>query len=234
MRDAKCQFSYWHPHIIKAGVLTARALIYDHGKNVYPGEDNSVLFGAVEMLCDKMKYPCLLRTGQTSGKHYWRKMCFIPNREAVAPHVRELIEFSAMADMLGLDASEWVVREYIPMHSAFTAFQGFPVSTERRIFVRNGKVECSHFYWPEEAFSTEHYFGDLLPDDYRERLAAMAVLSEGADEQLRRLSETVSQSLSGYWSIDWCLSESGLWYCIDMAEGDKSYHWPDCPLKDRP
>ena len=44
-----------------------------------------------------------------------------------------------------------ILREYIPMYSLFSAFWGdFPVSREMRNFIRDGKIQCKHWYWFEE------------------------------------------------------------------------------------
>ncbi|KKN09499.1 hypothetical protein LCGC14_1045840, partial [marine sediment metagenome] len=38
----------------------------------------------------------------------------------------------------------------------------------------------------------------------------------------------VAKLFDGYWSLDWSMDHAGNWWVIDMAEGDRSYHWPDC------
>ena len=36
--------------------------------------------------------------------------------------------------------------------------------------------------------------------------------------------------LEGYWSVDFCCDRDGKWWFIDAAEGNASYHWPDCSV----
>ena len=53
--------------------------------------------------------------------------------------------------------------------------------------------------------------------------------SDGEVALLSELSSSVGAAIGGAWSVDWLWSElKGLWFLIDMAEADLSYHWPGC------
>ena len=56
----------------------------------------------------------------------------------------------------------------------------------------------------------------------------------GADalEMVRALtweSTRVARALSWFWSIDFARTRDGLWWLIDMAAGDQSWHPESCP-----
>ena len=42
------------------------------------------------------------------------------------------------------------------------------------------------------------------------------------------MAKYIASYFKEYWSVDFLKTKDGLWYCIDMATGDRSYHWPDC------
>jgi len=48
--------------------------------------------------------------------------------------------------------------------------------------------------------------------------------------ELHTTASKIAQVFDGYWSIDFCRARNGQWYCIDMAEGNRSWH-PKCKLK---
>lgn len=35
---------------------------------------------------------------------------------------------------------------------------------------------------------------------------------------------SIGKRLGGYWSVDFALSQDGIWYLIDMAVGERSWH----------
>ena len=45
---------------------------------------------------------------------------------------------------------------------------------------------------------------------------------------LTELAERVSKEFEGAWSLDFAMDKSGVWWAIDMAPAERSYHWPDC------
>lgn len=250
MRDAKCCLSYWFPRLQATGVRVPRTQYLctelapcqsEEGDGyVVPAE----LVGAVAELARLVRPEAdarvFLRTGMTSGKHCWKRTCLLENTltSTVRAHIGALAEYSEMADILGLPTNVWVVREFIPLESAFCTRAGMPVNRERRYFIDAGKVVCHHPYWPLEAVRQQTCKRD--PDTWEllplsaEQLAAMAVLNaESAEEValLTRLSERAAAAFvgDGPWSLDWARGQDGEWYAIDMAEAHRSYHAAECP-----
>jgi hypothetical protein len=171
-------------------------------------------------------YPLFLRSDQGSGKHMWRDTCCVPGSEFLIPHVINLAEWHEMAGIMGLKWDALVFREFLPLKAAFHAFDGMPVSRERRVFVRDGLVECRHPYWPEEAICEDRL--NPLPSDWKDRLAW--INTERSDEgQILHDASTFGQIMGGYWSVDFACDDRGIWWMIDAARGEISWHPSDCP-----
>lgn len=169
-------------------------------------------------------YPVFLRTGQTSGKHEWEQTCYVKSKDVLGHHVAALVEFSECADFMGLPYDVFVVREFLKLETAFTAFDGFPVNKERRFFLRDHRYQCSHPYWPEHAVAE----GRPSDAEWREKLAILNKDIFPDIKEQGRIFDMVAAAFDGYWSVDFAKHVDGRWLCIDMAEGDKSFHWIEC------
>lgn len=170
--------------------------------------------------------PIFLRTGYGSGKHYWTRCCYVTDLSKLSRHVLNLVEWSNLVDIIGLPTETWVVREFLPLISTFTAegYGGMPVAREFRCFVVGGRVTCIHPYWPAGAVE------DARPDqsDWRQRLNYINALLEPERDALTALSLTVAEAVPGDWSIDFAQHVDGRWFLIDMAQAQDSFHWPGC------
>ena len=172
----------------------------------------------VREACDRMGYPCFVRSGHTSGKHGWKNTCYIENRDVdFASHLYAISEAGAMGD---LPTTVFAIREFLPTEPAFTAFHGdMPIAKEFRFFVRDGVYEHHQPYWPP--LSVE---GQTTDEDWSVKLASISQLNQDDLDLLVMLSERIGNKIGGYWSIDWLWTIRG-WYVTDMAEGDRSYRW---------
>lgn len=232
MDDRSCM-SYWYPRI-RGRVPTPRTelLILDEDEGwemaeVMDGEVPDV----VQRVCAWIKgaaqivggYPVFLRTGQGSGKHEWRRTCHLRSAVHIAQHVFNLIEWSHCVDMFGLRHNVWAVRKMLPTHPLFrcTAYGDMPVVVEHRFFVRDGRIQCWHPYWPEDSLETGR------PDDMSWRMH-LPTLQQQPSLNAVLAAEAAGQVVGGgYWSVD-VLPAAGVAYVTDMAEGERSWHWPDC------
>lgn len=168
-------------------------------------------------------FPAFLRTEMTSNKHDWKNSCFIKNEKVnLASHVRNLIEMSHIASIdRGMDYNFFAVREFIETEKVFNYFDGrMPITKEVRVFVRDGKIECKHPYWPE----------DIFEGITKKKIAKVRELSKEDDKTTDQMASYVSKLFSGYWSIDLLKAKNGEWYCTDMAIGEKSWHDKTCKL----
>ena len=226
----KAKFSFWFPAIVAAGVpypkteiIKTDLVLLDLLDGKKPKGWDGFL-AEVRGACDKIGYPCFLKTGVFSSKHGWRGTCYIEGPEVLARHISRIIEDSELADMLGLPTDEWIVRELLPTVAPFTSHDGMPVTKERRYFIRPGEVLCHHPYWPQAAIRTE------VPEKlWRPQLDALNEETLEEIEELTRQSLRVSVHLDGVWSLDWLHATTG-WHAIDMAPAARSFHWEGCPL----
>jgi uncharacterized protein YbjT (DUF2867 family) len=173
-------------------------------------------------------YPIFLRTGHGSGKHDYRKTCYVPSASDLARHVVELVEWSACASLIGLPTTTWAVRELLALEAAFTAFLGaLPIGQERRCFIDAGAVVCAHPYWPPAVFEDELARPSIAA--WRDALAAQEAQYQRERKTVLALARQAAGHFEGAWSLDLARTRDGRWVAIDMAPAEVSYHWPGCP-----
>lgn len=186
----------------------------------------------LNLALDNMGYPAFIRSGIMSAKHDWEKSCYIPKALSLndlANHVYTILEMNAMAWGTSLPTC-FVVRELIKTAPVFHAFYGkMPITKERRYFINDGKVQCHHPYWPEEAFRDD----DKLSDYKKLSLEIMNYEPDIEVRLLTEMSEFVATKFPGYWSLDWLQDVTGKWWAIDMAQGERSFHWKGCEHEKR-
>jgi len=234
--------AYWFPILVDLGINVPKTMIIDvnkYDKNCVPAlkkvfwmekltEADEKSLGAfvatMEMVATKMGYPLFLRTGHTSNKHEWVESCYINHPKFIGSHIQNIAEHSCMANMEGgWPINIWVLRKLIPTNPIFTAFNGFPVTKEFRVFIRDGEVECYHPYWFKEALR-----GHTKDKDWETKLNKMNYLRFGERGDILSESKKIAKEFEGWWSIDWLKGKDGKWYAIDMALGEDSYHFKGC------
>lgn len=198
--------------------------------SIYHGNKLSdATLSKLEDEADKIGYPLFMRTDQTSCKHDWEDTCFIESDAVLKYKLRRLMEENSTLGMIGLPVDAIVFREYIPMATVFKAFHGMPVNPERRFFAKNGKIICNHAYWVEPAIRFRK--GTEEPPDWKEKLAVINADLEGEElelliGQVKIISKSLTNELGGAWSIDFCKGADGVWYFIDTAPMEVSWHPP--------
>lgn len=176
---------------------------------------------------DEIGYPLFLRSDQGSGKHDWKRTCYVPDRDSLISHVVGLLEWHECAGFMGLWWDALVFREFLHLESRFTAFWGgMPVCRERRVFVRDGVVECIHPYWPEDAIQEDR--NNPLPADWKDQLHDLNDMCGEEIGQLSFMGKIFGQHLPGYWSVDFAYGLDKHWWMIDAARGEISWHPIDC------
>jgi hypothetical protein len=239
--DRNC-LSYWFPRLQAAGVPVPRTEIVRTTCDLTLLLDGQVPEGwgafladlavAIGRLTDNASpTPSLfLRTGQGSGKHDWKRTCYLDlaARDAIAAHVAALVEWSHLVDFFGLAHDVWCIREMLPVQPVVVLprYGDMPLVKEVRCFVRGGRVVCSHSYWPlgairdgldpAEAHLAATYAGllDCDPTDYY-----------AWSELAQKVATTFADD--GAWSVDLLSTRRG-WVVTDMAEAHRSYHAPEC------
>jgi hypothetical protein len=233
MSTDRISLAHWFPILQSTGVKVPKTEWWHTSADFWPWADGkesksaSAFMRGLKQRLKKWEYPVFLRTGHTSAKHSWKDSCYVESEERLRRCVWELIEFSLM-QIFELPIDIWVIREFLDLDIRFSAFWGdMPIATERRYFVEDGRVICSHPYWPAEAFERTH----PKPEDWVARLAEMNAVE--IPQSIRADSEHVSAHFEGAWSLDWARHSNGSWYAIDMAPAEVSYHWPDCDIRDQ-
>ncbi|MFA5790611.1 MAG: ATP-grasp domain-containing protein [Caldisericia bacterium] len=230
----KSSFLYWYPKIQNLGIPMPKTEIVEIPYAVFLKYMDEPMALApyvheIKEKSSKIGYPLFLKTDLASGKHQWEKSCYVPSEKDLAQHIWEVVEFNFCADFMGLPCQALLLREFIKLDWKFKAFSGMPVAKERRYFVRDGRVVCHHEYWIKNAI-----------EDWHKRLPSVRVLPKNWEALLKEIntetddeiclltdySERVAKVLDGYWSIDYAKAKNGIWYLIDAAEGEKSYHLP--------
>lgn len=229
--------TYWLPKIITAGLPVPRTALVELGedecKDIWRVFDGQAVTGVcdpflakLKVAADSMGYPCFLRTGHTSAKHSWDDACYLRSRDDILGHVLTIIEYGEMTGIMGLPHNWWAVREFLPTMPVATcpAYNNMPVCREWRAFVRDDQVECVHPYWPLEALER----GGV--PDAAEVCLQLWLFEDEAMAGIREMASRAGKACGGYWSVDFLETRKG-WYLTDMAEGEKSFHWPVCDKK---
>jgi hypothetical protein len=230
--EQECCLSYWFPIlqtidglnlpktiIIKGDIVPVDLInLCDGIKPV--GYDAFINFLSEE--AKKFGLPVFMRTGLTSNKHDWENACYITDLSKIRKHVYNIVELSALADMLGLSTDVWVLREYLPVERNLiaTGFGNMPVTRERRYFIDKGKVVHHQHYWIKEAVKE----GNPNKENWEEILKDINYESYQEIKELTELSELVGKYFNDYWSVDW-LFVNDKWYLTDMARGECSFKY---------
>lgn len=187
----------------------------------------------VKRAADELGYPAFIRTDTDSAKHDMTAGSKIrtDDIDEVDSTVDSLIRAVATNGGLGARFNCLAVREWIDIAADFEAFGGTPIGPEVRVFVRDGTVECHHFYWPfaTDDRALEHIDTIDNQQELTETLNSLeATVEEAMDATLRDAAIHISEHFDGYWSLDFALTTDGTWYAIDAARGDNSWHPEDC------
>ena len=232
-RETNC-LSYWYPRISHE-VPTPQTfwIKVSHGADLLKMVDGSEpsLLGTVEKFIDeaaqRVGFPAFLRTGQGSGKHHWRRCCFLPDRDSIVRHIGELVEWSNIVDFMGLPHNVWVVRKMLDVEPMFRCnrYGGMPVVREWRYFVEGGRLLYGNPYWPEEALE------EGRPDaaNWRDSLSR---LNAEPPAEVAEMACKAGAAVGGRWSVD-CLEARDGWYVTDMAIAENSYGWDESKLPSR-
>lgn len=187
-----------------------------------PDEYFNKMLEGVKKAAQEIGYPVFIRSDGTSNKHDWKNSCYVESEDQLYGHICNILEFTAMV-MMGPSFMGVAIREFLELDWRFKSHWGeMPVAREFRMFVRKGKLECWHPYWPPSSIERP------TVDNWYEVLNEMQTLNSKELKHLTKMAETIGKAVGGYWSIDLCHAKNGTWYMTDMALGDDSYHWGTC------
>jgi hypothetical protein len=100
MNEDKTALSYWFPKLEAAGLPVPKTILIDMPEDAQKyvwglfdgkegGDTRSIDAFVAELAtaCSSVGYPAFLRTDHTSGKHNWKKACFVPDGNDLGSHV---------------------------------------------------------------------------------------------------------------------------------------------------
>jgi len=227
----KSSMLYWYPLIKDLSIPQPKTEIvlqkddwwgYLDGKP-FSEEDIIILRDTIE----KIGLPCFMRTDLASGKHNYLDTCYIGTIADLEKHLFRLIEANALHDLW---FNAIIIREFIYLGCKFKAFDGLPIASERRYFIRDGKVICHHPYWHLDAIRFYRRTEDQENLEWQKLLYEMNIESETEISLLTSYAGMVGAVLNDSWSIDFAKDSEGRWWLIDMALAEQSWH-PDCKNK---
>ena len=220
--DRMNDITFWYPRLFRLGFPMPKTIIIHTNCDLEKLPDGiepkgfNEFVDEIKVAIKKVGLPAFLKTGYVADKHNWKRTCFISDLKDVKSHIFNLVEFSSIATIDRFKPCDfWAVREMIKTKPYFTYFPGeMPITKERRIFVRNGKVECNHSYWPEEVFDGVE----------KKKFDKLDKLTTKDEIELFNMAQYVADLFHGYWSCDFLKGKNGKWYLTDMAIGESSYH----------
>ena len=221
--DGMNELAFWYPRLYRLGFPMPSTIILHNLVNL-----ELLAYGdrpkGIETLCKRVRhagealgFPVFLRTGLMAAKHSWKESCFVTVESNIEKHLYHLAEASGLACIDRFASCDFiVVREMLETVPYFTYFNGdMPITKERRFFIRNGKVECHHSYWPR----------DVFPDKDDATLKDLNLLTAEEEKELTGMATYVANCFTGFWSCDFLKTKKG-WYLTDMAIGERSFHQP--------
>jgi hypothetical protein len=211
---------YWWPNIKDLGIPVPKTEIIMF--------DNPLFWIAAQEAAKRLGFPVFMRTDLCSGKHDWEKSCFVKDEFALVANFDRVVEHNRRWQMLGIYPQAMVLREFLDLETAFTAFEGnMPINKEVRCFVKDGSILCKHPYWPETAFD-RHPARMAHDPEWRTKLQQLQTLSSADWSIINYEATTVASNMQGHWSVDFAKGKNGLWYLIDMALAYNSFHPRPC------
>jgi hypothetical protein len=229
MEIEKNRLSYWYPKLAKCVQTPKTHIIQGFSEQelykIFDGKDSDEFDRLADLVVAKgnvVGWPCFVRTGHASGKHFWSKACYCPDPDTIKNHLAEIAEYNAMAGIMGLPLDEWVVRELLIADTVFIGPYDMPVTSEWRFFISNHKVIEKVFYWPKEAFERDCWKD--RPQNWKQLLSELA--SQEPPIEVVQMTKTVAAVFDGDWSLDWMKTKNG-WYAIDMAIAQDSWGCPN-------
>jgi hypothetical protein len=143
------RLSYWFPKLLEAGLPVPKTSIVraakEEVKGIYMsfdqnGEPTTAVLNLAERIMAEaadIGYPCFLRTDHFSGKHDWKRTCYIEKWEDIPQHIINIAYMWECVNMFAPQCDVWVVRELLPTipHGVCPNFTDMPICKEFRFFV---------------------------------------------------------------------------------------------------
>jgi len=226
MEEEENSMKNWLPKLREIDVNIPETIMVDAEK--FPDDEDAMIGYDKEKLeeaVDELGYPVFIRTDQASAKHEMDRISKVESKEKLHGKVHMLADDNLSKGLFGVQFSGIAVREWLNIKHNFKAFPGnLPIGYEIRAFVRDGEIECKHFYWIKDAIEKTSF----KPDGWEEKLDKTKEETMARWDEVENIVLKVANEFDGWWSVDLALTEDDEWYVIDMARGEDSFHPPSC------
>lgn len=197
--------------------------------SILDGDPNpdGIPWGDLDRAACDLGWPVFIRSDLTSAKHSGLDAVRATDADDVKPVVETIVRDCVHKSM---QPAAFLVREWVDIEHAFTAFDGLPIGTEFRVFAGPDDILCHHYYWPADAIRDAN-----VPDETwraaREELADVSLppaVRVAATSAASRANRHDALDPLEVWSIDFARDADGQWWLIDMALAAESWHPVDC------
>lgn len=256
-RMAENDFSFWFPKVKDCGIPTPRTFftktpsaetdpeLARKFETVFYMLDYQENLRIIRQWLDKDVIPHLqeenltghifLKNGRFSNKFDAGRSCVLYGTDTLAEAVAS-INYAALCLGAG-GTDEIVVREFIEYARQETPciYNGLPLRSEFRVFydfdIKRPVFTANYWDW-DTVFPQLYEATDRVVFEH-ERTRLERSFDEHKDEAQRIVSRAMSQvdGLSGPWSVDILLDETGKYWLIDMARAENSCYWNRRPMK---
>lgn len=146
-------------------------------------------------------YPVILKGETNSRKNKWKTHMYAADKHAA------LDVYLKLSDDVGLEGQNICIRKFVPLVTYMSdPISGQPVTEEFRIFVLDGEVIGSGYYWSSHI--------DQLPGGQPEA-------SVVPPEFLRRVIDRVKDKIR-FFVVDVAKTLSGEWVVVELNDGQMS------------
>lgn len=218
----------WFPPILRAGLPVPKTIFVGFDpEQLWPTLDGQQVLDSFPMqkmidACQQIGYPVFLRTDLSSAKHDGPEAYRINCTDDLMRCICLTFEDNAIKDIAPF-VRAFMLRKWLDLPAAFSAFGGHPISVEWRIFASQDAVRCEHFYWPEEAFEGREW-DRWLPKNWRGALKSISSSPRDIGDLRDIAIQAVREIGHGEWSVDFARDRRGKWWLTDMATAESSWH----------
>lgn len=234
MSDTRDESQYvsahkWLPALDRKVVNIPRTVFVNASRenlfNFMEDEEDLHCFQNLKDAGDIVGWPFFLRTNMASAKHCG-PVAFKVESEDDIRRAAGLTFQDNVIKSIDLNFDSFMVRSWLDLEHAFTAFDGLPISAEWRVLCDGYSISKDGFYWPKDAIK------DADVEDWEDKLdqfraVTFAAFTEsGCYEKAAQSVQAVNKRLgTNYmeWSVDFAMDKNKKWWLIDMAPAAVSW-----------
>lgn len=140
---------------------------------------------------------------EKSRKDNWSRMMYADSPRRAVELVSELYQDS------GTNWQDVCIREYVPLTTYAEGINGIPVTNEWRVFVLDGKLQYSCYYWTN--------YLDIVPEPQEKHRFAAQSLALSVAEKLSHRG-----CLPRWFVVDCAETQTGRWIVVELNDAQQS------------